>query len=80
MNRTQAENLLDAYTLMSVQALPKASDALKEVILDAMTEYRAYPITIGNPTPSKPVTEPWTIPTWVSTTASVDGSAQEVNA
>ena len=80
MNREQAEHLLDANVLMGVQGTPKAKNALKEVILDAMTSTTYYPITIGCPTPSKPVTTPWTIPTWVGTTTSVDGPAQGVDA
>ena len=41
MNREQAENILDAYVRMRIRESDKdASDALREVILDAMTEYR----------------------------------------
>ena len=42
MNREQAEHILDAYVSMRMRESDKdASDALREVILDAMTEYRA---------------------------------------
>ena len=42
MNREQAEHILDAYVRMRMREYDKdASDALREVILDAMTEYRA---------------------------------------
>lgn len=51
MTRTEAEHLLDAYVLMGVQSMPKAKEALKEVILDAMTSTTYYPITISNPKP-----------------------------
>ena len=41
MNREQAEHILDAYACMRIREYDKdASDALREVILDAMTEYR----------------------------------------
>lgn len=41
MNREQAEHILDAYVRMRICESDKdASDALREVILDAMTEYR----------------------------------------
>lgn len=46
MNRQQAEHLLDAYVRMRIRESDKdASDALHEVILDAMTEYRYTGIT-----------------------------------
>ena len=55
MNREQAEHILDAYlsTCYAVDAdgiypdteSEKARDALREVILDAMTEYRSQPTT-----------------------------------
>ena len=80
MNRTQAENILDAYVLLHTTGARAASDSLKEVILDAMTSTTYYPITVGNPTPSKPATVPWTTLPWTSTTTSLDGSAQEVDA
>lgn len=46
MNREHAEHLLHAYVRMRMSEFdPDASDALREVILDAMTEYKAttYP-------------------------------------
>ena len=52
MNRKQAENVLDAYVenarSRSVNGR-KAAESLREVILNAMTDTRYYPITI-NPT------------------------------
>lgn len=45
MNREQAEHILDAYVRMKMSESDKdASDALREVILDVMTEYRAKTI------------------------------------
>ena len=49
MNREQAEHILDAY----VQTIRFVDDeepsvALREVILDAMTEYRSSTITVPN--------------------------------
>lgn len=44
MNREHAEHILDAYVRMRMLEFDKdASDALREVIIDAMTEYRAKP-------------------------------------
>ena len=44
MNRKQAEHILDAYVRMRMRECDKdASDALREVILDAMTENRTEP-------------------------------------
>lgn len=49
MNRKQAENILNAYTLLSMTNNEAASDSLREVILDAMTETRyATSITYPN--------------------------------
>ena len=57
MNREQAENLLDAYVDMSIvcgSGQKKALDALREVILDAMTEPKVtwspatYPVYAPN--------------------------------
>lgn len=46
MNREQAEHILDAYVRMRMRESDNdASDALREVILDAMTEYRVKPTT-----------------------------------
>lgn len=49
MNRQQAEHILDAY----IQTIKFVDDegpsaALREVILDAMTEYRSSTITVPN--------------------------------
>lgn len=42
MNREQAEHILDAYVRMRMRESDKdASNALREVILDVMSEYRA---------------------------------------
>ena len=47
MNRKQAENVLDAYVRMRMRESDKeASDSLRDVILDAMTDIRVYPITV----------------------------------
>lgn len=64
MNRKQAENILDAYVLLSTTS-KAASDSLREVILDAMTEYRVttssttwpntYSITAPNVISNKPI-------------------------
>ena len=71
MNRQQAEHILDAYVRIRMNEADKdASDALRAVILDAMTEYRTsgitYPgttylgttylgTTTGTPTYHKPI-------------------------
>lgn len=67
MNREQAEHLLDAYVLMGVQSMPKAKEALKEVILDAMTSTTYYPCYISAPKPT-----PWPQVTYTTTTGEVD--------
>lgn len=60
MNREQAEHILDAYVHMRMHESDKdASDALREVILDAMSEYRAKSIYPN-------ITYPHSI--WVDTT------------
>lgn len=56
MNREQAEHILDAYLLTCRKIdddgiypdseSEKARDALREVILDVMTEYKSKPITL----------------------------------
>ena len=46
MNRTQAEHILDAYVLLNTTS---AKEALREVILDAMTGYKPSGITMGSP-------------------------------
>lgn len=49
MNREQAEHILDAYVEMEcVGEDNKAQQSLREVILDAMTEYRSSTITVPN--------------------------------
>lgn len=49
MNRQQAEHILDAY-IQTVKFVDdeEPSMALREVILDAMTEYRSSTITVPN--------------------------------
>lgn len=60
MNREQAEHILNAYVQMRMRESDKdASDALREVILDAMTGYEAN-------TPKPSITYP--LATWVDTT------------
>ena len=54
MNREQAGHLLDAYVRMMMRNPDEATEALREVILDAMTSYRvqAVPsITVPNIVP-----------------------------
>lgn len=63
MNRKQAENILDAYVLLSTTNAKAASDSLREVILDAMTSYQSFPITISNPVRTDPYTP---LVTWKS--------------
>lgn len=73
MNRKQAEHILDAYlsTYCAVKDdgihpdmdAEKARDSLREVILDAMTEYRSSGITVS-PGITWPSTKPWTVPTY----------------
>lgn len=80
MNREQAEHLLDAYVLMGVQGTPKAKNALKEIILDAMASKNYYTITMPSKPYTTPLTSPWTTPITVGTSTSLDKSAQEVDA
>ena len=67
MNRQQAEHILDAYVRMRMRENDEydedASDALREVILDAMTEYRTSGITV-TPGITWPATKPMTVPTY----------------
>ena len=61
MNRTQAENILEAYITLEVSGGDnKARQSLREVILDAMTEYRATGGGFGITAPNiiKPVSYP----------------------
>lgn len=63
MNRTQAEHILDAYVGMECADYDdKARQSLREVILDAMTNYRVTTI----PSITWPNTNPITVPnvTW----------------
>ena len=67
MNREQAEHILDAYVRTRSRVSDKdASDALREVILDAMTSYkvtttpritwpRVYPLSVPHIIPNKPI-------------------------
>lgn len=73
MNRKQAENILDAYVLLSTTNAKAASDSLREVILDAMTGYQSFPITISSPVR----TEPTPLVTWKS---EVETGQMEVDA
>jgi len=72
MNRQQAEHLLDAYVElkdMGSDCPLCAIDALREVILDVMTEYRTSTITVPH------ITYPQTTPNWGKTivTCGVNG-------
>lgn len=65
MNREQAENVLDAYVLLSTTNAKAASDSLREVILDAMMTTTYYPISISQP--HMPTVEPYKpLITWKS--------------
>lgn len=68
MNRQQAEHILDAYVRIRMQeGDEEAADALREVILDAMTNYHVtttptitwpnntYPLTVPNVITNKPI-------------------------
>lgn len=72
MNRQQAEHILDAYVRMRISESDKdASDALREAILDAMTDYKATTV----PSITWPNTQPLTITTYkpIVTCGSLDG-------
>ena len=59
MNRQQAEHLLDAYiNLENGGGDNKARQSLREVILDAMTNYE----TVTYPSITWPSTQPLTVP------------------
>lgn len=64
MNREQAEHILDAY-IQTIRFVDdeEPSVALREVILDAMTEYRTSGITV-TPGITWPPTKPMTVPTY----------------
>lgn len=48
MNRQQAEHILDAYVRMRMRESDEdASDALREVVLDAMTDYMTSGVAIA---------------------------------
>lgn len=84
MNREQAENILEAYINMECGGGDnKARQSLREVILNAMTEYRSKPITLPGitiPTDGTPkVTWTGVDPTSNNNTVStVDGMAMAV--
>ena len=70
MNRTQAEHILDAYVDMKCCGGDnKALSALREVILDAMTDCKPSGITMSSPW--KVETVPCSYPTDWSHTAKV---------
>lgn len=72
MNRQQAEHILDAYVRMRICKSDKdASDALREVILDAMTNYQTTTV----PSITWPNTQPLTIPAYkpIATCDGLDG-------
>lgn len=56
MNREQASNILDAYMrIWRLEVDEDAEKALRDIILDAMTQYKASTITVPNITyPSYP--------------------------
>lgn len=69
MNRQQAEHILDAFLEMHSAykadsrqsvSVDKAYEAMREVILDAMTSYRATTA----PSITWPTTQPLTVPTY----------------
>lgn len=65
MNRQQAEHILDAYVRIRMNEADKdASDALRAVILDAMTEYRSSSGITVSPGITWPSTKPMTVPTY----------------
>ena len=71
MNRNHAEHILDAYveTKKLGKKYENAAESLREVIIDAMTEYRTFPyyyttsgtgITISNDPNKTSVPQKWT--------------------
>ena len=49
MNRQQAERILSGYLyIWSNPNMKDAAESLREIILDAMTEYRTSSITVPN--------------------------------
>ena len=81
MNREQAENILDAYVenarSKSVNG-KKAACSLREVIINAMTETRYYPMMTQPIRPTMPTVEPYK-PT-ITWTSEVETGQMEVNA
>lgn len=86
MNREQAEHILEAYINMECGGGDnKARQSLREVILDAMTEYRSKPTTTwpGITLPGTYVNDHTPKVTWtgvdptqnISTVSAVDGTA-----
>ena len=71
MNREQAGNILDAYVLLCETEFDAACDALREVILDAMTNFKpatggivttpyiGYPLTNNGAFVSTEYTKNW---------------------
>lgn len=68
MNRKQAENILDAFVLLSTTNAKAASDSLREVILDAMTNVTYYPLTISSPKVTPYTGTPYVEPSWTHVT------------
>ena len=81
MNREQAGNILDAYVenarSKSVNGR-KAAGSLREVIINAMTETRYYPLLTQPIRPTIPTVEPYK-PT-ITWTNEVETGQMEVNA
>lgn len=81
MNREQAENILDAYVesarSKSVNGR-KAAGSLREVIINAMTETRYYPLMTQPIRPTMPTVEPYK-PT-ITWTSEGETGQMEVNA
>ena len=76
MNRTQAEHILDAYVGMECADYDdKARQSLREVILDAMTNYRVTTIPSITWPNTNPITAPnvtWTGGSGTTTTTIVE--------
>lgn len=64
MNRQQAEHILEAYVRMRMRENDEyVFDALREVILDAMTEYKTSGVVVA-PGITWPSMKPMTVPTY----------------
>ena len=81
MNRQQAGHILDAYVrIRMLEGDEEAADALREVILDAMTNYSnfsgtSYPsITLPSMKPFTTVTTPNVIPNKTIVTCDTGGA------